>query len=114
MPSWLPRDLPLPKGTYESQNLPNNGGYSQGIFVVPGDLSTIARFVLAEWPNSGWVLGRGDSEPGEVESQFSRGPEVGAFRARAVYCDPGFSLMLIIYAPTAPPSPPTSPSVSSS
>jgi hypothetical protein len=48
------------------------------------------------------VLGRGDSEPGEVEDQFGKAPAVGAFKAQAVYCDPGFSIMYLIYAKQRP------------
>ncbi len=98
-PSWLPADLPLPGGTYPSQTLTESVGYNRGIFVVPGSLEDLARFILSEFPASGWILGRGESEPGEIETQFSRSPAVGALKAQANYCDPGFSLMLLIYTP---------------
>jgi hypothetical protein len=98
-PEWIPSDLPLPKGTYATQVLPSTQGYNRGLFVVPVDLRELTRFVLAEWPAQGWVLGRGDSEIGEVDDQFTRPPSVGAFRARAQFCDPGYVLMLLIYIP---------------
>ena len=98
MPDWLPPDLPLPPGTYASQRLEPTHGYERGIFVVPVTLDVFTRFVLAEWPAAGWTLGRGDSEPGEVEDQFTKPPAVGAFKAQSVYCEPGYSVMILIYA----------------
>jgi hypothetical protein len=98
LPAWVPPDLPLPGGTYTTQTLPGTFGYQRAIFVVPGSAESFARFVIKEWPKSGWVLGRGDSEPGEVEDQFLRPPAVGAFRTRTEICSPGYSLMLMIYS----------------
>ena len=96
-PTWIPPDLPLPQGTYATQSLAATFGYERAVLVVPGSAESFARFVIKEWPKSGWVLGRGDAEPGEVEDQFLRPPAVGAFRARTEFCNPGYSLMLIIY-----------------
>ena len=98
-PSWVPDDLPLPKGTYATRVLPPVQGYHRALFVVPVGLTDLARFVLREWPKTGWVLGRGDSEPGEIDDQFTKPPAVGAFKAREQYCTPGFSLMLLVYIP---------------
>lgn len=95
---WVPEGLPLPEGTYAHQTLEDSYGYHRGIFVVPATLDVFTRFVLAEWPSAGWTLGRGDSEPGEVEDQFTKPPEVGAFKAQSVYCSPGYSVMILIYA----------------
>ena len=96
-PSWVPRDLPLPDGTYATRPLPEIQGYKRGLFVVPVGLTELARFVLREWPKHGWVLGRGDSEQGEIDDQFTKPPSVGAFKAREQYCTPGYSLMLLVY-----------------
>jgi hypothetical protein len=98
-PDWMPADLPFPEGMYASQHLEDSYGYKRGIFVVPTRLDSFTRFVLAEWPKQGWTLGRGDSEPGEVEDQFTKPPAVGAFKAQAVFCDPGYAVMILIYAP---------------
>jgi hypothetical protein len=97
MPAWIPPDLPFPQGTYATQALAATFGYERAVLVVPGTAESFARFVIKEWPKSGWVLGRGDAEPGEVEDQFLRPPAVGAFRARTEFCTPGYALMLIIY-----------------
>jgi hypothetical protein len=67
--------------------------------MVPVGLTDLARFVLGEWPKKGWVLGRGDSEEGEIDDQFTKPPSVGAFKAREQYCTSGFSLMLLVYIP---------------
>jgi hypothetical protein len=98
-PSWVPRDLPLPDGTYATRPLPEVQGYKRGLFVVPVGLTALARFVLSEWPKHGWVLGRGDAEEGEIDDQFTKPPSVGAFKAREQYCTPGYSLMLLVYIP---------------
>jgi hypothetical protein len=98
-PTWVPKDLPLPSGTYASQALPTSFGYHRGIFVVPGTLTDLARFILKEWPRSGWTLGRGDAESSEIEDQFFKTPAVGAFKAQVVYCKPPHSLMLLLFTP---------------
>jgi|ERR671930_494401 hypothetical protein len=98
-PTWVPKDLPLPSGTYASEELPPSFGYHRGIFVVPGTLTDLARFILREWPRAGWTLGRGDSESSEIEDQFFKTPAVGAFKAQVVYCKPPYALMLLLFAP---------------
>jgi hypothetical protein len=90
-------DLPLPNGMYMTQRLDPTFGYSRGIFVVPGSLTELARFVLSEWPKAGWTLGRGDSEAIEIEDSFAKPPAIGAFKAQAQFCSPGFNLMLLLY-----------------
>ncbi len=97
-PTWLPKDLPLPQGSYTTQALPATFGYQRAVLVVPGTAEDFGRYVLEEWPRAGWVLGRGDAEPGEVEDQFLKPPAIGAFRVRTEFCTPGYSLMLIIYS----------------
>lgn len=100
-PSWMPSAsaLPFPTGTYASQILADTIGYHRAIFVVPGTLQDLARMVVDQWPKHGWQLGRGDSEAGEIEEQFSKQPAVGALKADVAYCSPGYSLMLLIYVP---------------
>jgi hypothetical protein len=118
MPAWVPKELPLPAGTYATQLYPSLNGYDRAIFYVPGSTSDFARFVLSEWPKMGWSLGRGESEPGEVEDQFTKPPAVGAFRARDQFCSPGYTLMLLIYTPDrtklSPPGFTSSPTPSAS
>jgi hypothetical protein len=100
-PAWYPSDLPLPGGTYASQLLPGAQGYFRAVFVVPGNLPDLVRFILREWPNkqNRWQLGRGDAEANEAEAPFQKPPAAGAFKAQGKFCSPGYSLMLIIYAP---------------
>jgi hypothetical protein len=101
-PDWLPKDLPFPAGAYTFQELSTEQGFHKSVMVVPGDLAAWAQFVLDEWPKSGYFLGRGDAEPGEIEDVFQKSPSVGAFKAVYVYCKPGYSKMLIIYADQSP------------
>jgi hypothetical protein len=113
-PDWLPSDLPFPAGAYTIQELSVDGGFHRSIMVIPGDLVSWTQFVLDQWPKSGYVLGRGDSETGEVEDTFAKLPSVGAFKAISVYCSPGFSKMLFIFSDQSPglpvlPSPSGSP-----
>src|SRR5436309_15399276 len=77
-PEWLPSDLPLPPGTYAYKHLPAVSGYRRALFVLKVGTKVFARLVLKKWPKVGYALGRGDSEPGEVEDTFRKGKAVGA------------------------------------
>jgi hypothetical protein len=101
-PRWLPDDLPFPAGTYTTQELGLDGGYHKAVMVLPGSLTAWTKFVLDQWPKSGYVLGRGDSEAYEVEDVFTKAPAVGAFKAVSEFCSPGYSKMLLIYADQSP------------
>lgn len=98
-PSWFPEDLPLPPGSYAAEKLTAVQGYRRSLLVVQRSLAEFQDFVLDRFPQEGWVVGRGDTEPGEVDLQFSRAPSVGAFRALDQFCRPGFVLVLMIFAP---------------
>lgn len=98
---WVPEDLPFPAGTYPYKALPPLRGFKRGLFVIRTGTQQFGRFILEEWPKAGWILGRGDSEPGELEDAFSRPPSAGAFRANDVYCAPGYSIMYLIYSETS-------------
>ncbi|HYH28474.1 MAG TPA: hypothetical protein VEA19_06845 [Actinomycetota bacterium] len=105
LPGWIPEDLPLPKGTTAMQQLDPVAGYERALLTVPIILDEFIDFVLRRWPKKGWVLGVGDVEPGEVEDQFSRGKAFGAFKAQAVYCAPGYTIVYLIYAKDGPDTP---------
>jgi hypothetical protein len=110
IPRWFPDDLPLPPGTYTQERLMTLEGYRRVLLVIPVTLDELTRHVLEVWPRSGWTLGRGDSEIGEIEDQFSKPPAFGAFRAQGVICDPGYSLMYLIFTKNrSAPGPVTSP-----
>jgi regulator of RNase E activity RraA len=84
------------------------------VMVLPGDLTTWIQFVLQQWPQAGYLLGRGDSELFEVEDIFTKAPSVGAFKAVQQTCAPGYAKMLLIFAEQSPglpvlPSPSGSP-----
>ena len=98
----MPDDLPFPPGTYVMQELGLDGGYHKALMVLPDDLTTLTKFVLDQWPKSGYQLGRGDSELYEVEDVFTKAPSVGAFKAVSQPCSPGYSKMLLIYADQSP------------
>ena len=101
-PEWIPDDLPLPEGAYAYKNLAPLGGYKRALFVLEQGTRQFIKLVLREWPKAGYVLGRGDAEPGEVEDDFRKPPAVGAFKANDVYCDPGYTVMYLIWAEDGP------------
>ena len=110
LPRWLPDDLPFPRGTYTQERLQPLEGYRRVLLVIPVSLEELTKHVLEVWPRNGWVLGQGDAEIGEIEDQFSKPPAFGAFRAQEVICDPGYSLMYLIFTRSrAAPGPVTSP-----
>lgn len=120
LPAWLPKDLPFPRGTYAKEQLQPAQGYRRALLVIPVTLEKLTRHVLNVWPREGWALGAGDSEPGEIEDLFSKPPAFGAFRAQEVICEPGYSLMYLIFTknralpqPVINPSPRGSPLVPS-
>jgi hypothetical protein len=110
LPKWLPEDLPFPRGTYTQERLQPYEGYRRVLLVIPVSLEKLTDHVLNVWPRNGWVLGAGDSEIGEIEDQFGKAPAFGAFRAREVICDPGYSVMYLIFTKNrAAPGPVSSP-----
>jgi hypothetical protein len=98
-PEWVPEDLPLPRGIYSYQHLPKLAGYKRALFAAPVTTHDITKLILDKWPKAGYPIGRGDAEPGEVEALFTKAPAVGALKANDVYCDPGYTIMYLIYAP---------------
>jgi hypothetical protein len=111
--AWLPADLPLPPGSYPTREYPSEGRLHRGLLYVPVSISEFVRFALAEWPGRGYLLGRGESEPGEAEDGFRKGAFAGAFRARTAYCD-RTELLLVYGQATAPGSPTTGPTTTTS
>ena len=106
-PASYPKTLPLPAGSYATDPPPSTGQYERVLFAVPTTLSDFVRHVLAVWPREGWVLGRGEAEPGEAEDNFYRPSAnvVGAFRARTVFCDPNWTWVFIIFGQSRAPGP---------
>lgn len=99
MPTWYPADLPLPAGTHQVRfDVRPIKGYNQAIFVTPVNLGDFVKHALEVWPKKGWVLGRGDAEPGEAEDTFTKTREAryGAFRATSGLCDPNSTFVYIV------------------
>ncbi|HJP67253.1 MAG TPA: hypothetical protein VKA30_13230, partial [Actinomycetota bacterium] len=113
-PAWVPKDLPLPAGTYPYNDLGETNGYHRALFVVHQDLTALAQFLLTKWPAAGWILGRGDAEAGEIETGFSKPPAVGAIRARTVFCTPGYTALLLVYTANRAAVPVPTPSIGGS
>jgi len=108
---WLPADLPLPPGTYatEDSELPATSsdadaeesdapaGVHRGFLVVKMSVDDFKKFVTTNWPPAGYALGRGDAEAGEAEGGYRKGDFGGVYRVRDVYCDPTMSELLLTY-----------------
>lgn len=103
-PEWFPADLPLPARSYPYEVIPPAHGIYRINYVLDVDLDTFVRFVLQEWPESGWTLGVGEREPGEAEDAFYKGERFGQFRARSDLCDRGRTrLLLALSTDESPP-----------
>lgn len=96
-PRWLPRDLPLPRGTYLYDELRPKAGLHRGKFAVRSQVTQVAAFIRKRWPAAGYALARPDSEPGEAEALFTGPRGSGLFKANDVLCDPPYVTILLIY-----------------
>ncbi len=101
LPEWLPADLPLPDGTYAFEESGPDSGYYAAGFILPMSTDDFGDFVVNEWPNAGYQLGRGDQEPWEVESTFAKPPGIGLFKANLLECDPPRSRLSLRWGPEA-------------
>lgn len=105
LPAWIPPDLPLPEGIYATATEEATSGYERVFLIIPGDVTIpeLTRMIVDKWPKAGYQLGRGDSEAGEVEAEFSKPPATGAFKVQATACmNPPYSVMYLIYASNGP------------
>lgn len=104
MPSWFPRSLPLPRGTYvhevPAQAAP---GVHTAMLFMPVSLDDFVKLVLDTWEDAGWTPGIGEREPGEAEDTFT-GPagRYGKFRAQSFYCDTETTNLYIAFATQEP------------
>ena len=103
-PSWFPGDLPLPDGSYAVAELAGTPpAFHKGVWAVKASLRDFVQHVaLGEWKARGWNLGRGDAEAGEADDDFRRGTQAGTFRARSVYCDAGWTELVVTFTTGAP------------
>ncbi|MEA2461209.1 MAG: hypothetical protein QOH90_1386, partial [Actinomycetota bacterium] len=104
MPEWIPEDLPLPKGTYASEEEMSVSGYRRAFLIWPPGFTNdeVRHFVFDEWPEAGFRIGRQDSEYGEVEAELHHSPAEGAFKILTTACHPRYRVLYLIYAPTGP------------
>lgn len=94
--AWLSELAPpLPEGTYPIVELPH-AVFHRAVVAVPLEYDAFVDFVSKQWPPAGWLLSQGgEAEPGEAEDTFIRGKSFGAFRARRVYCEDGWSEIVL-------------------
>ena len=96
-PEWFPDEVPLPKGSYFSKDLPPKGGFHRGLLVLSVKADEFKRFTQTQWDSKGIALFRPDSEPGEVESFFRTSTGTGLFKANDVLCGTPHTRLLFIY-----------------
>lgn len=95
---WLPEDLPLPEGTYTVLDLPTGEeDFRRAVLAVPMEYDDFLQFAADEWPSHDWETQQTEVEPGEADTVFIRGREVGSFQARRVYCEENWSEILLSY-----------------
>ena len=105
----MPADLPLPAGSFPTQDLATGGPASslpesesethRGLIAVHASVEEFSSFIKTEWGSRGWTFGKGDAEEGEAEGGYRKASFGGVYRVRDVYCDPSFSELLLVYGP---------------
>ena len=114
-PSWYPKELPLPAGSYAASVKvpgPTSSSFPRAIFAVRGSLRDFIIHALQVWPKQGWILGRGEAEAGEAEDNFHLpGTDLrGAFIARSTYCEAGWTWVYSVMGSGLAPRPTPKPS----
>jgi hypothetical protein len=107
--TWLPADLPLPTGSFATQDLATGAPppslpeseTHRGLLAVHASVEEFSAFIKTEWGSRGWTFGKGDAEEGEAEGGYRKGDFGGVYRVRDVFCDPSFSELLLVYGPGA-------------
>jgi hypothetical protein len=96
-PAMLPEDFPLPPGTKLTATETPFEGQSVIEGAVPGGLGDAAAFFGDELEDAGYAEGRGDSEPGEMESTFTGKEFRGGWRVNDIPgCEGASKLTLIL------------------
>jgi hypothetical protein len=97
-PSWFPKDLPLPSGSYSSAKVETPApGTNAAVFVADGNLDSFIAFATSRWTSTGWQLFGGDREADEAESNIRKGALAGHFRARSAYCEGDKTEVLFVF-----------------
>jgi hypothetical protein len=96
--SWMPAGLPLPPGSYPSEDLtPSSGSPHVASFVVPGSVADFFDFVSNNWPGSGATITFGEQDPNDSEFVFQYGGQQGSMVLTRPFCDPGYSSLDLAY-----------------
>ena len=115
-PSWYPKDLPMPGGSFVSEVPQAQAGLRRVIFTVNGTLRDFVKHALTVWPKQGWRMGRGEAEPGEAEDNFIKtgSNRYGLFRAQSVYCDLNHTWVLMVLSDPSAATPSPTPTATKS
>ena len=106
--SWLGEvGPPMPDGSYPVLELPDET-FRRAVVAVPLAYDAFIDYTLEHWQRAGWSLSpAAEMEPGEAENNFINGNVFGAYRARRVYCDDGWSEIVLIVGTSPERSAPT-------
>jgi hypothetical protein len=100
-PGWVPRDLPLPRGTFASRTLDGAAGFHRVAFIVPGDVRAFHHFIRDKWPGAGYVLGKMEPAHKRFAGSFVNGSSRGTFLAQ-IACGGDRTILYLSYAPGSP------------
>jgi hypothetical protein len=100
LPRWLPPQLPLPKGTFATDELAASPGQHRAIFVVPLGIRALTDFVHNRWAAAGYTLGRTEVTDKQVSGSFVKPPSRGTFLAQAS-CGKGKTIVLLAFEATS-------------
>jgi hypothetical protein len=84
-PQRFPADIPKPLGAVVTKRQQINGGVTLAQLTAPYSLREAVFYILEEYPQRGYVLGRGDAENTEADAPFQRGDVRGLVK---VFIDP--------------------------
>jgi hypothetical protein len=94
----LPDDFPLPPGTKLTTSETPFDGQVVIEGAVPGGLADTAAFFGDELEDAGYAEGRGDSEPGEMESTFTGTEFRGGWRVNDIPgCKGAAKLTIVLF-----------------
>jgi hypothetical protein len=101
LPSWYPKDLPLPPGSFASSVDAAGAGIRVVSLVVREPLEETIRFIGQTWAKQGWKLGQGERERFEAENVFWKSDvRYGRFRIN-VLCSTEWTAVTLALADPA-------------
>ncbi|MGB8648372.1 MAG: hypothetical protein WCF84_24260 [Anaerolineae bacterium] len=97
-PERFAPNFPFPPQTkfFKVATLNNNPNYVEVVGYAPLNFKDSVRYLLAELPQAGYTLGRGDAEGAEAESFFDGNGWRGGFRVNEIFYCPDVTEWVVI------------------